>query len=212
MVKFSPLTAEIGSGVWGTPTNFNRFRVLKVLLHGTLVVEWASAKLCDVEQRAPPIFGRAAITLGIGPHSSILFLVYVSNVLLCVNTVDIEYIAAVDRWMSVLFKYIQPYLYTNGGPIIMVQVTNVWSRLYSPVWFFSRVSSVSVTVIRSLSSLLLLRACLWRFYHAMSCLGVILQVRGRDGMSTQKNGAAAYSQPHISHLCQGGFPLPSVQF
>jgi len=25
MVKFGPLTAEIGSGVWGTPTNFNGF-------------------------------------------------------------------------------------------------------------------------------------------------------------------------------------------
>jgi len=31
---------------------------------------WASAKLCGVEQRAPPIFSRVAITLGIGPHSS----------------------------------------------------------------------------------------------------------------------------------------------
>ena len=30
--------------------------------------QWASAKLCGVEQRAPPIFGRAAIRLGIGPH------------------------------------------------------------------------------------------------------------------------------------------------
>jgi len=29
-----------------------------------------SAKLCGVEQRAPPIFGRAAIALGIGTHSS----------------------------------------------------------------------------------------------------------------------------------------------
>jgi len=28
-------------------------------------------KFSDVEQRAPPMFGRAAITLGIGPHSSI---------------------------------------------------------------------------------------------------------------------------------------------
>ena len=32
----------------------------------------ASAKLCSIEQRAPPIFGRAAITLGIGPRSGIL--------------------------------------------------------------------------------------------------------------------------------------------
>ena len=34
----NPLTAEIGSGVWGTPANFNGFRVLAALLHGTLVV------------------------------------------------------------------------------------------------------------------------------------------------------------------------------
>jgi len=37
-VNFGLLTAEIGSGVWGTPANFNGFRVLAVLLHGTLVV------------------------------------------------------------------------------------------------------------------------------------------------------------------------------
>ena len=87
-VNFSPLTAEIGSWVWGTPASFNRFRILAALLHGTLVKErksiyiapfctkvhtkhqWASAKLCGIEQSASTIFGRAAITLGIGPHSS----------------------------------------------------------------------------------------------------------------------------------------------
>jgi len=47
MVNFSPLPAEIGSGVWSTPANFNGFRVLAALLHG-----------------------RAAITLSIGPHTS----------------------------------------------------------------------------------------------------------------------------------------------
>jgi len=38
MVNFGPLTAEIGLPVWGTPANFNGFRVLAALLHGTLVV------------------------------------------------------------------------------------------------------------------------------------------------------------------------------
>jgi len=38
MVNFGLLTAEIGSGVWGTPANFNVFRVLAALLHDTLVV------------------------------------------------------------------------------------------------------------------------------------------------------------------------------
>jgi len=63
-----PLAAEIVSLVWDTPSNFNGFLGLAALLHSTLV--WASAKLCGVEQRAPHIFGRAAITLGTGPHSS----------------------------------------------------------------------------------------------------------------------------------------------
>ena len=33
IVNFSPLTAEIGSLVWGTPANFNRFCVFASLLH-----------------------------------------------------------------------------------------------------------------------------------------------------------------------------------
>jgi len=66
MVNFGPLAAEIVLLVWGTPAHFNGFRVLAELLHGTLVV--GVAKLCGVEQRAPPIFGRAVIMLGIGPH------------------------------------------------------------------------------------------------------------------------------------------------
>jgi len=34
MVNFGPLAAEILSLVWGTPANFNWFRVLAALLHG----------------------------------------------------------------------------------------------------------------------------------------------------------------------------------
>ena len=104
MVNFGLLTAEICWRVWGTPANFNGFRVLAALLHGTPVVKKKERKsiyiapfrtkvhtkrsgmdhtvlpanntmpafLCGVEQRAPPIFGRAAIRLGIGQHSSCL--------------------------------------------------------------------------------------------------------------------------------------------
>ena len=128
MVNFGPLAAEIGSGVWGTPANFNGFLVLASLLQRRRSAEanqtmhgvWPSpgpvhyicifsgscpdgilpgAKFtlrpsvafsytgsvtalhsssgrepnCIVEKRVPPIFGRAAITLGIGPHSSCFF-------------------------------------------------------------------------------------------------------------------------------------------
>ena len=126
------LAAEIVSGVWGTPANFNGFRVLASLLqrrrspaaNQTLHDVWClpgcytiytfsgalapgrilpGAKftlrprlaflyigsvtarhssigrqpncgevqgITELSQRAPPIFGWAAITLGIGPHSS----------------------------------------------------------------------------------------------------------------------------------------------
>jgi len=37
MVNFGPLAAEICSIAWDTPANFNGFRVLAALLHGTLV-------------------------------------------------------------------------------------------------------------------------------------------------------------------------------
>jgi len=60
MVNYSPLASEIDPVVWGTPANFNWFRVLAALLH--------SSQVSCVSQRAPPIFGRAAITLGIGPR------------------------------------------------------------------------------------------------------------------------------------------------
>jgi len=38
MANFDPLAAEIGSAVWDTPANFNGFRVLAALLHGTAVL------------------------------------------------------------------------------------------------------------------------------------------------------------------------------
>jgi len=38
MVNFRPLAAEIGPVVWGTPPNFNGFRVLAALLHDTPAV------------------------------------------------------------------------------------------------------------------------------------------------------------------------------
>jgi len=38
IVNFGLLTAEICLGVWGTPANFNGFRVLAALVHGTAVL------------------------------------------------------------------------------------------------------------------------------------------------------------------------------
>jgi len=38
VVIFGPLAAGVGLPVWGTPANFNGFRVLAALLHGSQVV------------------------------------------------------------------------------------------------------------------------------------------------------------------------------
>jgi len=74
MANMGPLAAEIDSVVWGTPANFKGFRVLAALLHGTVVVG-VSQTLRRCTEGAP-IFGRAAITLGIGPHSSFFCFVF----------------------------------------------------------------------------------------------------------------------------------------
>jgi len=38
MANFGSIAAEICCRVWGIPANFNGFRLLAALLHGTLVV------------------------------------------------------------------------------------------------------------------------------------------------------------------------------
>jgi len=68
--------------VWLTPTTrvlcsnavkihfASKFCVLLYWQHYcTALEQWASAKVCGVQQRAPPIFGRAAITLGVSEVS-----------------------------------------------------------------------------------------------------------------------------------------------
>ena len=71
MANFGPLAAEIGWRVWGHPCTFQLVSRL-----GNVTARHSSSGRqpnCDVEQMVPSIFGRAAITLGIGPHSSTIF-------------------------------------------------------------------------------------------------------------------------------------------
>jgi len=72
MANFGLLAVEIGLPVWASlqiSTGFASWQRYCTAL-------WASAKLCGVEQRAPATFGRVAITLGIGPHSSFYFVLF----------------------------------------------------------------------------------------------------------------------------------------
>jgi len=47
-VNFGPLAAEIGPVVWGTPANFNGFRVLAALLQQRRVAQRKPIKRCTV--------------------------------------------------------------------------------------------------------------------------------------------------------------------
>jgi len=76
----------------------------------------------------------------------------------------------------------------------MMLLANNWKNLHSPV-------SLQSSAVTS-------RFC---DIFNMSCLGVILQMRGRDDMSIPQNGVAAKSESHVLHICQGGIPLPSLQ-
>jgi len=49
MVNFGLLAAEIGLPVWGTPANFNGFRVLAELLHGCQVVSVSQTLRCGTK-------------------------------------------------------------------------------------------------------------------------------------------------------------------
>ena len=104
MVNFGLLAAEIVSLVWGTPANFNGFRILAALLHGTPAL--GVSQTCGVDQRAPPIFGKAVITLGIGPHSSFHFISIVitrchtSVVCVCLF-VCLSQVGVLLKWLNV---------------------------------------------------------------------------------------------------------------
>jgi len=86
MANFGPLTAKTVSLVWGTLANFNGFRVLPSLLQRRRSLTGGQPAgvsqtlrrgtrngITELSQTAPPIFGRAAIKLGIGPHYSSFF-------------------------------------------------------------------------------------------------------------------------------------------
>ena len=108
MANFGVLTLDIGSGVRGTPANFNGFRALAALLHGTLVV--------GVSQTLRRWTG-AVITLGIGPHSSY----FLSWPLYFENT---EYSAYISL-------HIQDELECGPMPNVMVALPNIGGSLCS---------------------------------------------------------------------------------
>jgi len=43
------------------------------------------------------------------------------------RTNDKQYMAEVEKWLSVIMPKIKPMLYQNGGPVVMVQVENEYA-------------------------------------------------------------------------------------
>jgi len=83
--ELRPTSGRDPWGSWRHPCKFQQVSHLGSVIARHLVV---GVKLCGVEQRVPPMFGRATITLGIGPHSSwlsfcILWAIYLWLCSLC---------------------------------------------------------------------------------------------------------------------------------
>jgi len=72
IANFGPLAAEISLLVWGTAANFNGFRILVALLHGTLVVG-VSHTLQRWEEGTTYI-RQGGHHVRIGPHSSFILI------------------------------------------------------------------------------------------------------------------------------------------
>ncbi|KAK7465953.1 hypothetical protein BaRGS_00037491 [Batillaria attramentaria] len=47
------------------------------------------------------------------------------------RTSDPSYIARVDKWYTALLTTIKPYLYENGGPVVMVQIENEYGSYFA---------------------------------------------------------------------------------
>ena len=65
MVNFGPLAAEIGPVFWCTPANFNAFRFLAALLHGTLLVGVSQTAAFN---RGATYIRQGGHHVGVGPH------------------------------------------------------------------------------------------------------------------------------------------------
>jgi len=77
-VNFGWLAAEIGSGVWGTPANFNGFRVLACSVNARHSSSGRQPNFAALNRGRHLCSAGRPITLGICPHSSIHILFCIS--------------------------------------------------------------------------------------------------------------------------------------
>ena len=132
MVNFGPLAAEIFWRVWAPlqiSTSFASWQ-----RYCTAFQYWASDKLCGVEQRAPPIFGRVAITLGIGPHSSCRWYVHTCNHMIDVTSMSVTVNTVIGSQYTLVMWY-------DAWWHAVLKRHGKQSDFYGPIIFFPVVSS-----------------------------------------------------------------------
>ena len=62
----------------------------------------------------------------------------IKEVPLDIRTTNKLYMSLVDQWFSILLTKMKPLLYSNGGPIISVQVIEVRKTLVIEIYFYGR--------------------------------------------------------------------------
>jgi len=124
MVNDVLLTAEIGSGVWGTPTNFNGFRVLASLLHRRRSTE-DNQTLHDV-----------------WPSPGLVHYIYIGDCFLSWQ----RYCTALEQWVSarlcgvVSSRDRAPIPFDTGRSNCLVMHAALWNRAghyIFALWFLS---------------------------------------------------------------------------
>ena len=119
-----PVHYTLYTHFWGFLPHNRIFPGAEFTMHPSLafscigsVTAWHSSsgrqRNCGIEQRAPPMFDRAAITLGISPHSSLLLLLFVSISALarCGLLLQMDYrgLSVCLSWMWALQKIEMPF-------------------------------------------------------------------------------------------------------
>jgi len=132
MVNFGPLAAEIGLVVWGTPANFNGFRVLVALLHGTTVV--------GVRQNAALNRGRHLYSAG-RPSRWALAHILVVYRLRCLDFV-------INRFCMKMFRTTDIQVVTECQAFTLVLTCRVFSLLSALVYFWADVIDVRHSIVK----------------------------------------------------------------
>jgi len=131
----------------------------------TALEQWARAKLCGVEDTAPPIFSRATITLGIGPHSSFSFfcqVLLVRHIHICTRHM-MEIV--VRRWQECVVDSLNHITIIFACLYVLPTLGCLYMKGYSDILFAGHLSSGEFKVLEWLCYCCVLGAVFCLFVH-----------------------------------------------